>query len=100
MAPRRRPLRPDVAIAFDEADLEELAGGERLERGRLLADTIEDLYEDEWSICGTVNDGRLYFAMVHHVGHPLSSECDCPDGDPGGWCTHAVAVGLRHLDET
>lgn len=84
---------------FSEADLEQLVGRDRLERARRLVDTIDDLYEDEWSICGTVHDDKPYLAMVHHVGGPLSSECECPDGDPGSWCEHAVAVGLCYLDE-
>ena len=85
--------------AFSEQDLEQLAGAERFERARLLVDTIDDLYEDEWSICGTVHDDKPYLAMVHHVGHPLGCECECPDGAPGSWCEHAVAVGLCYLDE-
>ena len=84
---------------FSEDDLEQLAGRARLERARLLVDTIDDLYEDEWSLCGTVHDDKPYLAMVHHVGRPLGSECECPDGDPGSWCEHAVAVGLCYLDE-
>jgi len=32
-------------------------------------------------------------------GHPLGCECACPDGDPGSWCEHVVAVGLCYLDE-
>jgi uncharacterized Zn finger protein len=87
--------------AFGEDDLLELTGRERLERGRALAETIDDLYEDEWSIWGTVHDdgGKAYLAMVHHVGPPLSCECDCPDGAPGTWCEHVVAVGLAYLEE-
>lgn len=84
---------------FSEADLEQLAGRDRLERARRLVDTIDDLYEDEWSLCGTVHDDKPYLAMVHHVGGPLSSECECLDGDPGSWCEHAVAVGLCYSGE-
>jgi len=84
---------------FSEHDLEQLAGRDRLERARLLVGTIDDLYEDEWSICGTVHDDKSYLAMVHHVGGPLGSECECADGDPGSWCEHALAVGLCYLGE-
>ena len=85
--------------AFSQQDLEQLAGAEHLKRARSLVDTIDDLYEDEWSVCGTVHDDKPYLAMVHHAGGPLGSECECPDGDPGNWCEHAVAVGLCYLDE-
>ena len=85
---------------FDEHDLAALAGAGTLQRARSLTPTIEDLYEDEWSLCGTVHDGdACYLAMVHHVGDPLSCECDCPEGGPGLWCEHAVAVGLNYLDD-
>jgi uncharacterized Zn finger protein len=84
---------------FSEHDLETRAEHACLERARRLVDTIDDLYEDEWSVCGTVHDGKPYLAMVHHAGGPLSSECDCSDGDPGSWCEHAVAVGLCYLDD-
>ncbi|HTW99321.1 MAG TPA: hypothetical protein VMD59_11120 [Acidimicrobiales bacterium] len=83
---------------FGERDLAALAGVERLEQARLLVDAIEDLYEDEWSLCGTVPDGdQAHLAMVHHADGPLSSECDCPGGRPGGWCEHSVAVALCYL---
>jgi uncharacterized Zn finger protein len=84
---------------FAERDLEQLAGVARVRRARRLVDTIEDLYEDEWSICGTVHDGKPYLAMVHHVGDPLSCECDCTEGAPKRWCDHAVAVGLCYLGD-
>lgn len=98
MTARGRPRRWLRLEVFGEDDLLALAGRERLERGRVLAGTIDDLYEDEWSICGTVHDGKAYLAMVHHVGSPLSCECDCPDGAPGRWCEHVVAVGLAYLE--
>lgn len=97
--PGRWGWRSGRVQVFDEGDLERLAGRERLERGRVLAGTIDDLDEDEWSIWGRVHDGdRVYLAMVHHVDPPLSCECDCPAGDPGRWCEHVVAVGLCHLE--
>ena len=99
MAPRGMSAWSLGIKQFSEHDLEQLVEAERLKRARLLVDTIDDLYEDEWSVCGTVHDDKPYLAMVHHAGGPLSSECECPDGDPGSWCEHAVAVGLCYLDE-
>ena len=99
MSPHERSAWWSGVKAFSEDDLEQLAGRDRLERARRLVDTIDDLYEDEWSICGTVNDEKPYLAMAHHVGHPLGSECECPEGDTGSWCEHAVAVALCYLNE-
>ena len=84
---------------FTELDLQRLAGPTRLQRGRRLADTIDDLYEDEYSLCATVYDGQPYLAMVHHRVGRLSGECDCSDGGPGSFCEHSVAVGLCYLSE-
>lgn len=63
---------------FTEANLATLAGQDRLERARSLVDTIDDLYEDEYSLCATVHDGRPYLAMVHHRIGRLAAECECP----------------------
>jgi len=82
-----------------EADLERLAGRDRLARARCLVDSIDDLYEDEFSLCGTVIDGASYLAMVHHRVGQLSGECECPNGDPPGLCEHSVAVGLCYLGD-
>jgi hypothetical protein len=38
-------------IFFTETDLERLAGHARFERGCLLVDAVDDLYEDEYSLC-------------------------------------------------
>jgi hypothetical protein len=65
MAPHGRSAWWLGVKAFSEDDLEQLAGRDRLESARLLVDTIDDLYEDEWSICGTVRDEKPYLAMVH-----------------------------------
>jgi len=75
---------------FSQRDLQRLAGRRRFRRGLRLVDTIDDLYEDEWSLCATVHDCEPHLAMVHHRGSPLSTECDCPDGRPGSFCEHAV----------
>lgn len=84
---------------FTESDLLRLAGPARFERGRLLVDEIDDLYEDEYSLCATINDGESVLAMVHHRVGRLSGECDCADGQPGAFCEHSVAVGLCYLEE-
>lgn len=84
---------------LSEDDLELAGGRARLERARRLAGTIDDLYEDEWSICATVKDPGPHLAMIHHVGRPLGCECDCPDGAPGNWCEHVLAVGLSYLGD-
>ena len=68
---------------FTRQDLQRLVEPARFERGRMLADTIEDLYEYEWSLCGTTLDGvRRHEATVHHGSPGLSAECDCPEGGP------------------
>ena len=82
---------------FTEADLEGLAGPARFERGRSLLDMVEDEYEDEYSLCATVTDGRKYLAMVHHRVGRLAGECDCPDARAVPLCEHSVAVGLSYL---
>lgn len=82
---------------FTEADLEGLAGPARFERGRHLLDMVEDEYEDEYSLCATVTDGRKYLAMVHHRVGRLAGECDCPDAKAVPLCEHSVAVGLSYL---
>jgi len=84
---------------FTEADLLRLAGQARFERGRRLLDVVEDEYEDEYSVCATVTDGRAYLAMVHHRVGRLAGECDCPDGKTVPFCEHSVAVGLSYLHE-
>ena len=84
---------------FTESDLLRLGGAERLTRARVFADEIDDLYEDEHSLCATITDGQPYMAMLHHGDRRLSSECECPDGKPGGFCVHSLAIGLCYLDE-
>ena len=96
--PYDRDRRYVGAPLFSRTQLARLFEPATLDRGLSLADTIEDLYEDEWSIVGTVTDGsRSFLAMVHHGNVPLSTECDCPDGRGGSCCCHA-AVGLCYLD--
>jgi hypothetical protein len=69
-----------VSLLFTRNDPQRLAEPARFERARQLAGTIDDLYEDEWSVFGTVlDDGRPYQAMVRH-SPPMSAECDCPEG--------------------
>ncbi|MGH2718222.1 MAG: SWIM zinc finger family protein [Actinomycetota bacterium] len=82
---------------FSEADLRRLAGDSRFERGQQLVDAVDaEMYDDEFSVCGTVRDGQAYLAMVHHC-RPMSGECPCPDGGPPHCCEHSVAVGLAYL---
>lgn len=89
-----------MKLLFARKDLQRLVEPARFERGRLLAGTIKDLYEDEWSLVGTVlDDGKPYQAMVHHTSSPLCGECDCPDAGPPSFCEHSVAVGLCYLGE-
>jgi hypothetical protein len=88
-----------VSLLFTRNDLERLAEPAWFERARRLAGTIHDLYEDEWSVFGTVlDDGRACQAMVHY-SPPISAECDSPDGDPPSFCEHSIAVGLRYLGD-
>jgi hypothetical protein len=87
------------APLFSRRQLTPLFDPAVIARGQALADTIDDLYEDEWSIVGTVADGkRSFLAMVHHGNGPLSTECDCPEGRTGVSCEHAAAVGLCYVD--
>jgi GNAT superfamily N-acetyltransferase len=89
-----------VKLLFTRNELRRLVDPERFQRGRLLARTIVDLYEDEWSLVGTVIDeGKAHLAMLHHGTPRLSAECDCPDGGPPAFCEHSAAVGLCYLDE-
>lgn len=85
--------------AFTEQELRGLAGPARLTRARSLVDSVSDLYEDELSICGTVEDDEHHQAMLHHAFGPLSAECDCPDGRNEPCCDHAAAVGLYYLTD-
>ena len=85
---------------FTRQDLQRLVEPARFERGRMLAETIDDLYEYVWSLCGTILDGvRRHEAIVHHGSPGLSVECDCPEGGPPSFCAHSVAVGLCYLGE-
>ncbi len=94
---RSSVVRRDARL-FSGADLERLAGPARFERGRSLLDMVEDEYEDEYSLCATVTDGRAYLAMVHHRVGRLAGECDCPDAKAVPFCEHSVAVGLAYLE--
>lgn len=84
---------------FSERDLKRVAGRARLQEAERLVETIDDLYEDEWSLAATVQDADFrYLAMLHHGGRgPLSSECECKDDGPDSFCAHSVAVGLYYL---
>ena len=85
--------------AFTERALRRLAGPARLWRARSLVESVSDLYEDEFSICATVEDGEQHQAMLHHAFGPLSAECDCTDGRNEPCCAHAAAVGLYYLTD-
>jgi uncharacterized Zn finger protein len=88
-----------VSLLFTRNELQRLAAPEQFERARQLAGTIDDLYDDGWSVFGTVvDDGRRYEAMVHHTP-PMSAECMCPDGGPPSFCEHSIAVGLCYLGD-
>ena len=88
-----------MKLLFAKEDLRLLIDPARFERGRQVSATIEDLYQDEWSLVGTVLDaGTPYQAMVHHGSPPLAAECDCSDGQPPLFCEHSVAVGLSYID--
>lgn len=91
-------MRRDARL-FTHADLEALAGSARFQHGQRLVESVDDEYEDEYSLCATVTDGPAYLAMVHHRVGRLAGECDCPDGRAGLFCAHCVAVGLSYLDE-
>ena len=82
---------------FTERELRRLAGPARLRRARGLLDGVSDLYEDELSLCATVEDGEQHLAMLQHALGPLGAECDCPDGRNGACCDHAAAVGHYYL---
>ena len=60
---------------------------------------MSDLYEDEFSLSATVEDGEQHLAMLHHAFGPLSAECDCPDGRNEPRCDYAAAVGLYYLTD-
>jgi uncharacterized Zn finger protein len=88
-----------VSLLFTRNELQHLSDPARFELARQLAGTIDDLYEDEWSVVGTVIDGGgPYQAMVHHHP-PMSAECECPDGGPPHFCEHSIAVGLCYLGD-
>jgi len=89
-----------VRVRFTRNDLRLRTDAARFERGRALALTIGDLYEDEWSLVATIDDqGKSYQAMVHDGSPPLSAECDCREGAPPSFCEHSVAVGLYYLGD-
>ncbi len=94
-----RPFSSLDMKLFTELDLQRLAGEARFERARCLVETIGDLYEDKFSLCATVYDDEPYLAIVHHRVGRLGGECDCPDGEPGSFCEHSVAVGLCYLSD-
>jgi hypothetical protein len=91
---------------FTERDLKRLAGRRRFERGQGLLDAIEELCEDEFSLWSHVYDGSATWRSRIIAPGPLSTDCDCPDGQPGSFrsmrsrsasaaCPMTIGAGLR-----
>jgi len=56
---------------------------------------VSDLYEDEFSLCATVEDGEQHLAILHHAFGPLSAECDAQTAGES-LLRHTAAVGLYY----
>ena len=81
---------------FTRRDLQDVTTPKALTHGRELAEHIEDLDWDEYSLWGCVpNEGiGLGELLVHHSDLPLTGECPCPEGRATELCTH---LSLIHI---
>jgi uncharacterized Zn finger protein len=83
----------------DQSTLLELAGERSFERGREYFLRGQALgFADrgdraEALVLGT----RAYRTELRREAERVLSNCDCPVGEAGGFCKHAVALGLRWL---
>lgn len=84
-------LTPD----FSRRDIESATTSEALARGRRLAERVEDLDWDEYSLWGALpGEGIGLGELLLHHTRPVSGECPCPDGNGVELCAHMAALGL------
>lgn len=83
---------------FTHQDLRSAASTEVLAAARGLADQVDDLDWDEYSIWGSACGIDAGYLMLHHTFRPLSGECSCEEGREG-MCAHIAALGLVYLGD-
>jgi hypothetical protein len=90
-------LTPD----FTRRDLHNAATPEVLAHGRELAERVEDLGWDEYSLWGCLPDEGISVGelLVHHAERPLTGECPCPEGRAAELCAHMAALALAFLGD-
>ncbi len=86
---------------FTRRDVHAATTPKTLARGQELAEQVENLDWDEFSLWGRlpgegIEAGEL---LVHHTGRPLTGECPCPDGHAAELCAHMVALVSAFLGD-
>lgn len=84
----------------DQSTLVELAGERSFERGReyFLRGQVLGFTDHGDRAEGLVFGTRAYRTGLRREAERVLSSCDCPVGEAGGFCKHAVALGLRWLN--
>lgn len=76
-----------------------LGSPDRFERARIFADEIDDLYEDEYSLCARRSPAVSRIWRCRITASVAFGVMRCPNGESGGFCEHSIALGLCYLDE-
>lgn len=87
--------------AFTRHDLHNAATPTVLAHGRELAERVEELGWDEYSLWGCLpGDGiGIGELLVHHAGRPMTGECPCPAGRAAELCAHMAALAWAFLGD-
>ncbi len=89
-------LTPDIS----RRGIESATTTEAWARGRRLAEHVEHLDWDEYSLWGELpGEGIGMGELLLHHTRPVSGECPCPDGRGGELCAHMVALGLAYIGD-
>jgi len=103
-SPACRAYRKDDAVLtpnFTRRDLQDVTTPKALTHGRELAEHVEDLDWDEYSLWGCVPSEGIGLGelLVHHSDLPLAGECPCPEGRSTELCAHMAAVAWAFLGD-
>lgn len=91
----------DFSTLITENNLRELAGDKSFRRGLgyFQNGAVASLTQRQGRIKAVVEGSVTYKVTLARQGGELVAACDCPMGDQGYFCKHAVAVGLAWLSE-